>query len=243
MFSTFLRCFLYFLLFGLRSCLLLLFLLYSGHDLFFINPCFGLHRPKRIGINQACMQHYDLLYIVPMSVTEEAIPEVMTAVRTIITDNQGTIVKEENLGKKKFGYPIKHQHHGTYVSIAFDAETKHVNEIDRKLRLNSEVLRFLITTRVVRSAEEIKEQEGLRERIQTKRRHAFEKARATADAERAGVEKPDGKVKVKDLIKEEKVEEKPKEKLQAVKKEEKPEVSLEELDKKLDKLLDDDMLK
>lgn len=191
------------------------------------------------------MQNYDLLYIVPMSVTEEAIPDVMTAVRTIITDNQATIVKEENLGKKKLAYAIKHQHHGTYVNILFDAEAKNVNEIDRKLRLNSEVLRFLITKRVVRSAEELAEQQSLRERIQAKRRQEFEKARAAADSERAGVAKPDGKVKVKDLLKEKKEE--PVKVVETKKEtkvaEAKPEVSLEELDKKLDKILDDDMLK
>lgn len=191
------------------------------------------------------MQHYELLYIVPISVAEEQIAEVMQSVQKLLLGAKAQIHKEENIGKRKLSYPIKQQRHGTYISVVFDMDTTELFEVERKLRLHTEVLRYLITKKVFKTAEQLQSEEAERMRIREKR--ASKRSALT-------LAKPDGKVKVKDLLVEptdkqdvvsEKVASESEEKVKKTKKKAAPkkEVNLEELDKQLDKILDDNMLK
>ncbi len=54
------------------------------------------------------------------------------------------VTRNESLGKIKLAYPIKHQRHGTYVLVHFEVEPSVVAGIDRMLRLSDEVLRHII---------------------------------------------------------------------------------------------------
>lgn len=91
------------------------------------------------------MQYYELLYIIPMSVPEEGIPEVEQSVDHIITEVSGKVHSHDQIGKRKLAFPIKLARYGTYVNILFEAEAQALGEVQRRLRLHQNVLRFLIT--------------------------------------------------------------------------------------------------
>lgn len=58
----------------------------------------------------------------------------------------GAIVKEvKNLGKKQLSYPIKKQTEGVYLLVNIEAESLAVGEIEKRVKLDENILRFLLT--------------------------------------------------------------------------------------------------
>jgi len=88
---------------------------------------------------------YELLYIIPYPFTEKDVPSIREKVTKLIEGFGGKIVKEENLGHKKFAYPIKKVHRGYYICCEFDLESENVTALEEKLKRTPEILRFLIT--------------------------------------------------------------------------------------------------
>lgn len=198
------------------------------------------------------MNHYELLYILPISCPEENIPSVMQSIQKIIAETGGKLTLEESFGKKKLAYPIKTQRHGTYISCEFDVESSSLSDMDRRLRLNTDILRFLLTEKELKTAAHLKTEQLAKERFAKRIRLVREQAAAATAETQTGE-------KAKDLLKAHaqddasKKEEAGKQEtakasgdetksaadVSAVKK---PSLTLEELDKKLDKILDDNML-
>lgn len=91
------------------------------------------------------MPRYELMYILASSVSDDQIPETAQGIEQFVTDNGGTEIAHEQLGKKKLAYPIKKTRNGHYGVIAFTAEGKGVNSLDAKLRTQkSTVIRHII---------------------------------------------------------------------------------------------------
>jgi small subunit ribosomal protein S6 len=85
------------------------------------------------------------MYILASSVSDDQIPETTQNIEQFVTDNGGTEIAHENLGKKKLAYPIKKTRNGHYGVITFTAEGKGVNALDAKLRTQkSTVIRHII---------------------------------------------------------------------------------------------------
>lgn len=91
------------------------------------------------------MPRYELMYILASSVSDDMIPETTQAIEQFVTDNGGSEITHENLGKKKLAYPIKKTRNGHYGVITFTAEGKGVNALDAKLRTQKNtVIRHII---------------------------------------------------------------------------------------------------
>lgn len=65
----------------------------------------------------------------------------------IITDNGGKIEKNEYWGLRNLAYIINKNRKGHYVFLAIDAEPPAVKEMERKIRLDENVIRHM-TVRV-----------------------------------------------------------------------------------------------
>lgn len=87
------------------------------------------------------MPHYELLYIVLPKFSEDEVPKVASKVKEQIQKFGGKITLEDNLGKKKLAYPIKHNRYGYYLLLEFDLEAEKVKSLDNNLKLLNEVLR------------------------------------------------------------------------------------------------------
>lgn len=93
------------------------------------------------------MNTYELMYIVPTSLTEEAVGKVESDVSALLTKHGATINKTVRLGKLRFAYPVKHERHGHYVLVRFTADPSAVKAMNEGLRLTmDQVLRYLILT-------------------------------------------------------------------------------------------------
>ncbi len=87
---------------------------------------------------------YELLYIIPNNFTEEEAQKIHEKVKDNISQKGAEISFEDNWGKKKLAYPIKHFNHGYYNLLEFLLTKDKVNEVDHFLKFSDEVLRHQI---------------------------------------------------------------------------------------------------
>jgi len=72
------------------------------------------------------MEHYEMLFIVPGSLTAEEAPETISKVKKLLEDLEGKIIKEDNWGRKTLAYKIDNQTQGTYVWFEFDLPSEKI---------------------------------------------------------------------------------------------------------------------
>ncbi|MDD5172776.1 MAG: 30S ribosomal protein S6 [Patescibacteria group bacterium] len=99
------------------------------------------------------MSMYELLYIVPGPLTEKDLPEISKKVKNLIEKFGGNVVKEDNLGNKKLAYPIKGIYRGFYLLVNFNLKTEFLKNLNKELKLLSEILRHLIVKIIERKEE------------------------------------------------------------------------------------------
>lgn len=91
------------------------------------------------------MKKYEVMYIINANVEEEKRSALVQTLGNIITDNGGVISKTNEWGMRDFAYRIDDMTKGYYVVVSFEADNACVAELDRLMRINSSVVRFLIT--------------------------------------------------------------------------------------------------
>lgn len=90
------------------------------------------------------MTKYELLYIVPAQYTEDELAPIKQKTRETIENIGGKILLEDNLGKKKFVYPIKKTHQGYYLLNHFELDKKNLEKLEKNLRLSDQILRHIV---------------------------------------------------------------------------------------------------
>jgi len=93
------------------------------------------------------MRKYEVMYIVNASLDDDARQAVMDKMHNVITENGGNVVNVdvEHWGLKEFAYPIEHMTKGYYVVLTFEADNDALKEFDRKMHIESSIVRFMIT--------------------------------------------------------------------------------------------------
>lgn len=91
------------------------------------------------------MPRYELMYILASSVSDDQVPQTAQDIEQYVTDNGGSDITHEQLGKKKLAYPIKKTRNGHYGVIDFTAEGNSAANLDAKLRTQkATVIRHII---------------------------------------------------------------------------------------------------
>ena len=90
------------------------------------------------------MYQYELGVIVSARLEEEAQKAELDRVQELVTRFGATIDKVDNWGRRKLAYPIEKQTDGIYTFITFSSEGGAPAEIESRLRILENVLRFLI---------------------------------------------------------------------------------------------------
>ncbi len=90
------------------------------------------------------MTQYELLYIIPATLTDEDVGGVETTVKALLEKHGATIENTTRLGKFRFAYAIKNVRHGHYVLVHFSSEGAAIAAITEALRISSDVLRSIL---------------------------------------------------------------------------------------------------
>jgi small subunit ribosomal protein S6 len=88
--------------------------------------------------------HYELTTIIDSNIPDNEHQEIIDKIKKLISDNKGEISSEENLGRKKLSYPIEKSLKGVFVCIEFNIEPNTIKPIEKELKLNKNIIRYLI---------------------------------------------------------------------------------------------------
>lgn len=89
------------------------------------------------------MKHYEVLFILKPTLTEEELKAQVDFVKEVITKNGGEVASVIEMGARKLAYKIKKYERGVYYVIYFTAPTELIAELTRNIRYNENIIRFL----------------------------------------------------------------------------------------------------
>ena len=90
------------------------------------------------------MKKYELIFILKADQPETEMAARVARVKEILGGFQGEITQENHWGVRRLAYEIEHENKGNYMFLRFQSDGTAVNELDKFLRLDDQVLRHLI---------------------------------------------------------------------------------------------------
>ena len=93
------------------------------------------------------MRKYEIMYIVNANLDDAKRTEVITNLHAIITDNGGSITDVNEWGLKEFAYKIEDMSKGYYVVTNFEANNECLDEFDRLIGINQNIVRYMIVNK------------------------------------------------------------------------------------------------
>ena len=90
------------------------------------------------------MKNYELALVVSAKVEDEVREATVQKAKDAITSLGGQITNVDDWGKKQLAYEIQKMTEGFYYFIQFDAETTIPGELEQRLRIMDNVLRYLV---------------------------------------------------------------------------------------------------
>ena len=90
------------------------------------------------------MKNYELAVVYNPNLDEEALAAEKASVNALIERFGGTVEKIDDWGKRRLAYEIQKLNEGVYNFITFSAETTAPAEIESRMRIKENVLRYLI---------------------------------------------------------------------------------------------------
>lgn len=91
------------------------------------------------------MNQYEVLYVITPELDDEANQSVQEKFAKIITDNGGEIEKTDVWGKRRLAYAIDYKWEGFYVLVIFNASPELPRELERNLRNDERIMRYMVT--------------------------------------------------------------------------------------------------
>ncbi|MCD8103968.1 MAG: 30S ribosomal protein S6 [Lachnospiraceae bacterium] len=89
------------------------------------------------------MNKYELAVVVSAKLEDEDRAATIERVKDIITRFGGTVTEVEEWGKRKLAYEIKKMREGFYYFVRFDAEPTCPAEVEKRVRIMEDVIRYL----------------------------------------------------------------------------------------------------
>lgn len=126
------------------------------------------------------LNEYETIYVARPDLADEAMSKITARYEAVVADNAGTILVNEDWGKRKMAYIIRKHQRGHYIYLNYVAPPTLVAEMERSLGLEDQLLRFL-TVKI----EENVEVESRRALAEERRRLRIERMAALKAEEEA----------------------------------------------------------
>ena len=91
----------------------------------------------------ARIRHYETMFIVKATLTDEETQAEIATVKANIEKNCGKIVSCDEMGSRNLAYEIEKQKRGYYYVIYFTAPSESIGELERNYRVNENIIRFI----------------------------------------------------------------------------------------------------
>lgn len=91
------------------------------------------------------MAYYETVVLIRPDKTPAQVKALLTKLIDFVKTDKtaGKVSREEYWGLKALAYPIKKNVRAHYIMLNYSADSKHKDEMERQLRLNDDVLRYM----------------------------------------------------------------------------------------------------
>ncbi|MGH7805688.1 MAG: 30S ribosomal protein S6 [Candidatus Binatia bacterium] len=94
------------------------------------------------------MRDYETVVVIHPDLGEAGAKELADRVRTILEQGGAQLAKVEDWGLRELAFQVQKQYRGAYFFFDYKAEHAAVVELERQLKLNDRILRFLSVRRI-----------------------------------------------------------------------------------------------
>ena len=92
------------------------------------------------------MRKYEIMYILRANLDEAARAQEINNIADLLKENGAEVTStDEKFGMRDLAFPIKDEKKGYYVVLKVNADQAALNEFSRKVNINQNVLRHLVT--------------------------------------------------------------------------------------------------
>ena len=102
---------------------------------------------------EKAMNSYETLFVVNPNLSEEDTKAVIDKFAAIIGEN-GTVTEVKEWGKRRLAYPINYINEGYYVLVDFEAAAELPAELERRFRIDENILRSIVVRHTEKKSEE-----------------------------------------------------------------------------------------
>lgn len=93
------------------------------------------------------MRNYEGVFIINPDLAGDAAKGMSTQVQELVTKTGGRVDGLQDWGKRRLAYKIDKKHDGNYLVVNFQMDPKHTKKFEQSLRLNDNVIRFLLVNK------------------------------------------------------------------------------------------------
>ena len=111
---------------------------------------------------------YEVMYIADPETADETIAKLNEAVEKLVQTEGGSVVRTDDIGRKRMAYQINKKKEGYYVLFEIEGSGQEIAEIERRMRVNDAVIRYM-TVRVDEDRKSAEQKRAKRENKANKR--------------------------------------------------------------------------
>lgn len=91
------------------------------------------------------MRPYEIALVLRADLSEEDLKTQVDTIKGWIQSGSGAVNQVDTWGRRRLAYPIGKQHDGYYMFMKAELPSSLPFELERNLRINESVLRYLVT--------------------------------------------------------------------------------------------------
>ncbi|SFV61856.1 SSU ribosomal protein S6p [hydrothermal vent metagenome] len=89
------------------------------------------------------MNHYETLFVVKATLTQEEIDAQIEKIKSVLDTEGAELLATNDMGMRKLAYAVQKNLRGYYTVLYFNAKGDTIAELERNLRINEDVIKFL----------------------------------------------------------------------------------------------------
>jgi len=89
------------------------------------------------------MNNYETLYVLKPTLTDEETAANIAKIEEILVREGAEILATNKMGMRRLAYPVEKNERGVYTIVYFKAAGTVINELERNLKFNEEVIKYL----------------------------------------------------------------------------------------------------
>lgn len=90
------------------------------------------------------MRSYEMMLAIDPQLEDEELDSLLNKVKKVVKGTKGEVNNIDKWGKRKLAYEIKDFNEAIYVVLKFNADEKKISELERVMKLEERVIRYLL---------------------------------------------------------------------------------------------------